>query len=89
MCNFKLKPLHTFFLHSAKLSGYRIGIKFDKDPLALEQNKYLSKILNVYMVYDLDALPRNPTNNSKFKNYLFEATSVVESNDKEKYFYSG
>ena len=28
--NFKLKPLCTAFVHSIKLSGYRIGIKFDK-----------------------------------------------------------
>ena len=30
--NSKLKPLYTVFLHSIKLSGYKIGIKFDKDP---------------------------------------------------------
>ena len=34
--NSKLKPLYTAFLHSAKLSGYRMRIKFDKDPLAVE-----------------------------------------------------
>ena len=45
--NYKLKPFYTAFLHSIKLSGYRIGIKFDKDPLAVEQNKYLSKNVNV------------------------------------------
>ena len=45
--NSKLKPFYTAFLHSIKLSGYRIGIKFDKDPLAVEQNKYLSKNVNV------------------------------------------
>ena len=61
--NFKLKPLYTIFLNSIKLSEYRIGIKFDKDPLAVEQNNYLTKIINVYIVYDLDAWPRNPTNN--------------------------
>ena len=31
--NSKLKPLYTAFLHSIKLSEYRIGLKFDKDPL--------------------------------------------------------
>ena len=36
--NSKLKPLYTAFLRSIKLSGYRMGIKFDKDPLAVEQN---------------------------------------------------
>ena len=46
-------------------------ITFDEDPLALEQNNYLTKIVNVYIVYDLDARPKNPTDNFKFKNCLF------------------
>ena len=33
--NSKLKSLCNTFLHSIKLSGYRMGIKFDKYPLAL------------------------------------------------------
>ena len=64
--------LYTALLHRIKLSWYWIGIKFDKDPLAVEQNNYLTQIVNVYIVYDLDAWPRNPTNNFKFKNFLFE-----------------
>ena len=32
-----------------------MGIKFDKDPLAAKQNNYLTKIVNVYIVDDLDA----------------------------------
>ena len=47
------------------------------------------KIVNVYIVYDLDAWPRNHTNNFKFKNCLFGATSVVKNTDKEKYVYRG
>ena len=66
-----------------------MGIKFEKDPLAIEQNSYLTKIVNVYIVYDLDAWPRNPTNNFKFKNCLFGATNMVKTSDKEKYVYSG
>ena len=34
----KLKPLYTDFFHSIKLSGYRVGIKFDRDSLAVDQN---------------------------------------------------
>ena len=34
--NSKLKSLHTDFLHSIKRPEYRIGIKCDKDPLAIE-----------------------------------------------------
>ena len=66
-----------------------MGIKFDKDPLAVEQNSYLSKLVNVYIVYDLDAWPRNPTNNFKLENCLFEATSIMENSDKENYVHSG
>ena len=69
----KLKPLHTTFLNSIKLE-YRIEIKFDKDPLAVEQDNYLIKIVNVYIVCDLDSWPRNPSNNFKFINCIFGAT---------------
>ena len=87
--NSKLKSLYTVFVNSLKLSEYRIGIKFDKDRLAVERNKYLSKIVNVYIVYDLDAWPRNPINNFKFKNCLSGAANIVKNSDKEKYLYSG
>ena len=66
-----------------------MGIKLDKDLLAVERNNYASKIVNVYITYNLDARPRNPTNNFKFKNCLFGATSLVKNSDKEKYAYSG
>ena len=51
MSNSKLKSLYTAFFNSIKLSQYRIGIKFDKDPVAVEQDHYLSKIVNVYIAY--------------------------------------
>ena len=66
-----------------------MGRKFDKHSLAVEQNNYASKIVNACTVYELDAWPRNPTNNFKFKNCLFGASSVVKKSDKEKYAYSG
>ena len=37
--NSELKPLYTAFLHSIKLSGYRMKIKFDKVLLAVKQKK--------------------------------------------------
>ena len=76
-------------MHSINLSGYRMGVKFDKDCLAVVQNNYTTKIVNVYKFYDLDAWARNPSNNFKFKNCLFGATSIVKNSDKEKYVYSG
>ena len=51
----KLKTLSTAFLHSINLSWYRMGIKFDKDSLAVKQSNYQTKIVNAYTVYDLDA----------------------------------
>ena len=80
--NSKLKSLYTAFSHSVKLSRYRMWVKFDKHPLAVEQNNYTTKIVNFSIVFDLDAWPRNPTNNFKFKNCLFGATNIVKSRDK-------
>ena len=57
----KFKPFYTAFLYSIKLSGHRIGIKLDKDTLAVEKNNYATKILNVYIDFDLDTQPRNHT----------------------------
>ena len=53
--NSKIKPLYTAFLHSTKRSQYRIGIKFQKDPFAIEQNNSLTKSVKFYIVYDLFA----------------------------------
>ena len=66
-----------------------MGIKFDNDPLAEEQNNYLTKIVNLYIVYDLAAWSRNPTNNLKLMICLFAATNVVKNSDKQKYVYIG
>ena len=59
-----------------------MGIEFDKDYLTVEQKNYLTKIVNVYIVYDLDGWPKNSTkdfNIWKLKlNFLFRVTSVVK-----------
>ena len=65
-----------------------MGIKFDKEPLAIEPNNYLTKIVNVYIVHDLDTWPRNPTNNFKLKNCLFGPTTIIKNGDKENWGYS-
>ena len=85
---FNSKPLYTAFFNSIKLSEYKIRINFDKDPLAVEQNNYLIKIVIIYIVYDLDSWPRHLTNNFKFKNGLFGGSSIVKNCDKENYMYS-
>ena len=65
-----------------KLSEYKIGIKFDKYPLAVEQNNYLTKIVNVYIVHDLDAWPKIQLRNISIKYCLFGATSIVKNSAK-------
>ena len=82
--NSKLQSLCTAFLLSMKLSGYRMGIKFDKDPLVVEQNIYLTKVVIVGIVRHLDAWPKYPSQNFKFENCLFGETSIIKNGDKEK-----
>ena len=61
-----------------------MGIKFEKDTLAVEQNNYLTEMVNVYTAYDLDGWPRNSTSNLKCKNCLPGATNIVKNSGKEK-----
>ena len=61
-----------------------MGIKFEKDTLAVEQNIYLTEMVNVYTAYDSDGWPRNSTNNLKCKNCLPGATNIVKNSGKEK-----
>ena len=51
----KLKSLYTAFLHSIKFPGYRVGINFNTNSVNVKKKKkYLTKIVNVYIVYDLN-----------------------------------
>ena len=70
-------------MHSINLSGYKMGIKFAKDPLTVEQSNYASKIISIYIAYDLAAWPRNPADNFKCNNCLFAATNIVINSDKK------
>ena len=49
----------------------------------------MTKVVNVYINYDLDVWPINPSNNFKFKNCLFGAINKVKNRDKEKFVHSG
>ena len=66
-----------------------MGRKLDKDTLAVEENNYLTKIVNIYIVSGLYTWSKVPTNNFKFKNCLFVATTIAKNSNKEKYVYSG
>ena len=66
---------------------YRLFLKHDKDTLVVGQSNYATKIVNAYMVYELDRWSKIPFNNFKFKNCFFANT--VKKSGKEKYVYSG
>ena len=76
----KFNPLYTTFFHGIKLRGYRMGIKrpfsYRTKQLCNQNSKYF------YIFYDVDAWPRNPSNNFNFRNRLFRATNIVKISDK-------
>ena len=69
-----------------KLWEYRIGIKFYKDPLAVEQNHYLNKVVNLYVVYNLEAWTEIPLRNFTLTSFLFRATNIVKNSNEESMF---
>ena len=85
----KHNPLYTVFLHNTKLSGYRMGIKFDKDPLAVEKNNHVTKTTNAYVIYNSDTWTNNQLRNFTLRNCLFGAARIVKSSNNEKCVYSG
>ena len=66
-----------------------MNIKFNKDPLTVEQNNYATKIVDEYIAYDLDNWPYNRIRNFSLKSCLFGATIIVKNSDKEKWLYIG
>ena len=52
-------------------------IKFNKEPLAVEQNNCATKIVNAFIVYYLDIWLTNPPRNSTLKNCLFGVTRCI------------
>ena len=55
----------------------KIAIEFNNTPLAIEQSNYV-KIVNAYIVYDLDNWPKVPLRNFTLKNCLFCATVITK-----------
>ena len=66
-----------------------MGIEFDKGLLAVKQNNYATKTVNVYIACDLNTWPTIRLTNSKFKKHLFGATNIVKNSDKSKGVYTG
>ena len=63
-------------------------IKFN-DPLAVEQNSYLNKIVNVYIFNDLEPWPKISLRNFTLRNCLFGAANIIKNSDTGARVYSG
>ena len=61
----------------------KIGIKFNSTTLAIEQNNFATKIVNVFIIYDLDNWPKNPLRNFAINSCLFGATNIVKKMKKK------
>ena len=63
-------------------------MQFNSNLLFIEQNNYTTKIVNVYIIYDVDKWPKTSLRNFTLENCLFGSTNILKDNDKEKYVYS-
>ena len=83
----KLVAFHGAFLPNIKDLTRKIGIQFNNAPLVVEKNNYTTKIVSVYIVYDLDNWPKFPLRKFILKNCLFGATAIGKNNNKDKYVF--
>ena len=51
------------FLPNKKYFTIKKGIQFNSTPLVVKQNNYTTKMVNVYIVYDLHNWPKAPFKN--------------------------
>ena len=65
-----------------KYFGYKIQIYFNNTPLVVEQNNYRIKIVNFYIVNDLDDWSIVPLKNFTLKDCLFGADNIRKNKDK-------
>ena len=59
------------------------------DTLELKKGKGTDYVLSSKSKGVFHFIPKNPTNNFKFKNCLFGATNLLKNSNKEKYVYHG
>ena len=74
----KLTALHGTFLTNVKYFRNEIGIQFNSTLLVNEQNNCTTKIVNIFVVYDLDNWPKTPLRNFTLQNCLFGLTNIVK-----------
>lgn len=62
----KLLSLYGTLLPNINFFIDKMGIQFNKTPLAVDQKNYATRNVNAYIIYDLDNWPRNSFNNFTF-----------------------
>ena len=82
----EIKGLHTSILPicMTKLYEYKIGTEFNKNILFVEQNNFVTKIANAYIVFNLHVWQNISYDNFKLKNSLFGLTNITKNIDKIK-----
>ena len=63
----------------------KIALKLNSTPLILDRNSYITKIVNVYIVCDLDYWRKDPVRSFTQKVCLFGDTNTVKNSDREKF----
>ena len=87
----KIKPLYTnLALIMSDLANGRVNLKFN-DSVLMQKNSslYCNFILNLYIVYELNNWPCNPSNNFAQQNCLFGAIKLTRNAIKRKFIYNG
>ena len=84
----KIKPFDTNLEPTmSNLANGRVTLKFNNSVLVPKIFSFLYRnfILNLWIVYELNTWPRNPTNNFALKNCLFGTVKLTRS----KFTYNG
>ena len=85
---YKCLPLNGAFMYNLKRFGHKINIQFNNTSLVKDLNNIPTKIVNAYIVYDLDNWSKILFLNFILKNCLFGATKIAKNSDKNKWVYS-
>ena len=75
-------------MRSIKRFVHKIGLKFNKGSLVVEQNKYATEIVNSYIVYEWDTWSKIPLDDFTLIYCLFGETKIKKFSNKEKWVFS-
>ena len=75
----------------SNLANGRVIVKFNNSVLVKKRfsSLYSYLIINLYIVYELNNWPHNPTNNFPIKYCLFRTVKLVRNVIKSKFTYNG